>query len=44
MLGEAMHSGFWGGFLTTILFAVVVLAVLGGVFVVISLIAGTPGG
>jgi hypothetical protein len=39
-----MGRGFFGGFLTTLVFAVVVLAALFGIFTVISYLAGPVGG
>jgi hypothetical protein len=41
--GDIMERGFWDGFLVTLLFFAVIVAVLGGVFIVISLVSGLPG-
>jgi hypothetical protein len=38
-----MHGQFWSGFFTTLVFVVGVVLILGGMFLVVSLLAGTPG-
>jgi hypothetical protein len=38
-----MRGQFWSGFFTTLVFVIGVAVVLGVVFLVVSLIAGTPG-
>lgn len=38
-----MRSQFWSGFFTTFAFVVTVALILGGMFLVVSLLAGTPG-
>jgi hypothetical protein len=38
-----MHGHFWSGFFTTLAFIVGVAVTLGVLFLVVSLIAGTPG-
>jgi len=37
-------SEFWQGYLRTIIFVFIVAVVLGGIFLAVSLIAGSPGG
>jgi hypothetical protein len=38
-----MRNQYWSGFFTTFVFVFTVALILGGMFLIVSLLAGTPG-